>query len=521
MTSLDRANRLQFLNLTAEDAEALRGLRPLFERRLDEVVDAFYAHLLAFAETAQLLADRTTVERLKRLQRDYLLRITEGCFDDNYFEERLRIGRTHERVGLSPKWYLLAYHQFFQLLSPLIENYHSGAPADARRALLALHKVFMLDASLAMEAYIASDRYRHLQQLESIVNDSADAIVSLDADHRVRTWNRAAERLFGWAATEIIGQHVSVLVPPDRLHDGELMRIDEALRQHSHYHAETVRLTKDGKRIPVELSVSVMRDVHGQVIGRSVILRDIGERQRLEEARLQAERLATIGAMSAKLAHEIRNPLSSVLLNLELVRDELTTLAQQPGTTVTECRALLQSIEAEVRRIQRVTEDYLQFARLPKARRERIHLNELLTQGLSFLQSLFDAAGVELHTELDPSLPPIYADENQLWQAILNLIRNAIEAMPSGGNLTITTHYDGAGVVLLTIRDTGKGMNEAERQKIFHPFFSTKAGGTGLGLPLTQQIITEHEGRIRCESAPGSGTTFFIELKPASESTHG
>ncbi|MCS7048724.1 MAG: protoglobin domain-containing protein [Verrucomicrobiae bacterium] len=521
MTSSDRAHRLQFLNLSANDAEALRALRPLFEQRLDEVVDAFYAHLLAFPETAQLLADRTTVERLKRLQREYLLRITDGCFDEHYFEERLRIGRTHERVGLSPKWYLLAYHQFFQLLCPLIEKFYERNAAQGRRAMLALHKVFMLDASLAMEAYIASDRYRHLQQLESIVNDSADAIFSLDADHRVRTWNRAAERLFGWTAMEILGQHVSVLIPPELLHTGELMRIDEALRRHNHYQAQTVRLTKDGRRIPVELTVSLMRDPQGQIIGRSVILRDIGERQRLEEARLQAERLATIGAMSAKLAHEIRNPLSSVLLNLELVRDELNTLARQPGAEVAECHALLKSIDAEVRRIQRVTEDYLQFARLPKARRERIHLNELLAQGLSFLQSLFDATGVELQTDLDPRLPPIHADENQLWQAILNLIRNAIEAMPSGGTLTITTQFAPPDTVRLTIRDTGKGMTEAEQRKIFRPFYSTKAGGTGLGLPLTQQIISEHEGRIRCESTPGVGTTFFIELKPAAETNYG
>lgn len=521
MTNSDRANRLQFLQLTSEDEEALRALKPLLERRVDEVVDAFYAHLLTFAETAQLLADRTTVARLKRLQRDYLLRITDGCFDEQYFEERLRIGRTHERVGLAPKWYLLAYHQFFRLLCPLIEELYSESPPLATRAILALHKAFMLDASLAMEAYIASDRYRHLQQLESIVNDSADAIFSLDADHRVRTWNRAAESLFGWAATEIIGHHVSTLIPAERLHGGELMQIDEHLRHHSHYHAETVRLTKDGRQIPVDLTVSLMHDPQGNVIGRSVILRDIGERRRLEEARLQAERLATIGAMSAKLAHEIRNPLSSVLLNLELARDELDTLSQQSGDAVTECRSLLKSIEGEVRRIQRVTEDYLQFARLPKARRERIHLNELLAQGLSFLQSLFDATNVELRTDLDPNLPPIEADENQLWQAILNLIRNAIEAMPNGGVLTISTQKNSEGMVLLTIRDTGKGMSDAEQQKIFHPFFSTKTGGTGLGLPLTQQIITEHEGRIRCESAPGAGTTFYIELKPARGTMHG
>ncbi len=191
----------------------------------------------------------------------------------------------------------------------------------------------------------------------------------------------------------------------------------------------------------------------------------------------------------------------------------MNTLGHGRESAAAEARSLVKSIDAEVRRVQRVTEDYLQFARLPKARREPVALNEVLAQGLSFLQSLFDATGVELRTDLAPALPPIQADENQLWQAILNLIRNAIEAMPTGGVLTVRTAAAPDGRIALTIQDTGKGITAAERQKLFHPFFSTKVGGTGLGLPLTQQIITEHGGAIACESTPGAGTTFIIHLE--------
>jgi signal transduction histidine kinase len=129
---------------------------------------------------------------------------------------------------------------------------------------------------------------------------------------------------------------------------------------------------------------------------------------------------------------------------------------------------------------------------------------------------LFDASNVTVETHFEQSLPSVYADESQLWQAVLNIIRNALEAMPTGGMLTLRTQRD-ADAVIVSIADTGKGMTVEERDQVFKPFFSTKIGGTGLGLPLTQQIVAEHGGHIRCESEPGKGTTFFIHLKFSQE----
>ncbi len=519
MSPTEREQRLKFLGLTPHDAESLVALRPLFEKHITTIEDAFYDALLAFSETAQLLRDRTTVERLKRLQRDYLVRITEGKFDDAYFADRLRIGQTHERVGLSPRWYLLGYNIYFKLFVPLIREFYANDPDRAYESIVALEKAFMLDASLAMDAYIAGDRYRHLQQLESIVNDSADVIFSLDAENHIRSWNQAAERVLGWRAEEILGKPLAMLVPPEVLRTGELERIDREIGREGHCHLETVRLAKDGGRVPVEVSVSLLRDAQGHAIGRSAILRDIAERKRLEEDKLRAERLAVIGAMSARLAHEIRNPLSSITLNIDLVGDEIHTLAGNKAGAGDEARLLLRSIDSEMRRIQRVTEDYLQFARMPKPRRERISLNDVISQGLSFMDSLFAATGVRVESDLDGSLPPINGDGGQLWQAVLNLVRNAIEAMPDGGTLTVRTARARSGIAL-TIADTGKGMPEEERQQIFKPFFSTKPSGTGLGLPLVQQVVAEHGGTIRCESVRDEGTAFIIELPCAEESTH-
>ncbi len=516
MSQSAREQRLKFLGLTPRDAELLRALRPLFEQHVVAIEDAFYDKLLSFPETAQLLNDHTTVERLKQLQRSYLMRITEGNFDQAYIDDRLRIGKTHEHVGLSPHWYLLAYNIYFELFALLIRQFFANDPDRAHESIVALEKVFMLDASLAMEAYIASDRFRNFQLLESIVTDSADVIFSLDADNRIRTWNRAAEEVFGWRAQEVLGKPFTMLVPPEVLKTGELDRINREIERDGHAHLETVRLAKGGGRVPVETSVSLLRDAQGHPIGRSAILRDTTARKRLEEDKLRAERLAVVGAMSARLAHEIRNPLSSITLNIDLVGDEIEMLAADKAGAETEARSLLRSIDSEVHRIQRVTEDYLQFARMPKPRRERVSLNDVIAQGLSFMNSLFAAAHVRLETKFDPSLPTIDGDESQLWQVVLNLVRNAIEAMPEGGTLTVDTRRTPSGVAV-AIGDTGKGMTEEERLQIFKPFFSTKPSGTGLGLPLVQQVVAEHGGTINCESAPRKGTTFVMELPRTEE----
>ncbi len=451
------------------------------------------------------------MERLKKLQRDYLLRITEGRFDEAYFADRVRIGQTHERVELLPRWYLLAYRKYCEIISPLIRDHYGDDQERAHESIRALEKAFMLDASLAMDAYITSDRYRHAQQLESIVHDSADIIFMLDTDKRIRTWNRAAERVFGWRADEILGKSVTTIVPTDPTLSGELERIDREIQAHGHYHFETVRVAKDGRRVPVEVTVSLMRDPQGNPVGRSAILRDITDRKRLQEAKLQAERLAVIGAMSARLAHEIRNPLSSITLNIELVRDEIEALTRERPESAKESRELLRAIESELRRIQRVMEDYLKFGRLPKLQHETVALNELLADELAFMQSLFDAADVVVRTEFDPEVPLIRGDKEHLWQAVLNLVRNALEAMPNGGELSFRTAHETGGASLC-ISDTGKGIGARERERIFEPFFSTKPMGTGLGLPLTQQIIGEHGGSIECESVESKGTTFTIHL---------
>lgn len=240
---------------------------------------------------------------------------------------------------------------------------------------------------------------------------------------------------------------------------------------------------------------------------------EILEREKLEEAKLQAERLAMVGTMAAQVAHEVRNPLGSITLNLDLLQKEIIQLAV-PGSeshSADEGRQLVLEMREEIHRIQQVLEEYLQFARLPKPKLQPVKLNELLSQKLDFMDGEFERVNVTPRTHFDPGVGTIHADAAQLWQATLNLIKNSMDAMPDGGELTVGTWREG-GEVRLRVTDTGKGMNEEQIKQVFAPFYTTKPKGTGLGLALVQQITNDHGGHLECESTLGTGSTFTIFL---------
>ncbi len=228
-----------------------------------------------------------------------------------------------------------------------------------------------------------------------------------------------------------------------------------------------------------------------------------------EHRLIRSERLATVGRMAAHITHEVRNPLASIGLYVELLGDELP-----PGDAAG--RRLLASLAAEVDRLSEITETYLRFVRLPKPKLEREDLGAIVAAVMEFARAELAKAGVSLEMNLAPGLPEVAADENQVRQALLNLVRNAREAMAAGGSLRVALAADrspeGPGLLRLSIADTGPGIAPDNLAKIFDPFFSTKAKGTGLGLALVHQIVAEHGGRIEVDCPPSGGTTFVITL---------
>jgi PAS domain S-box-containing protein len=347
------------------------------------------------------------------------------------------------------------------------------------------------------------------QYLANIMEDSADGIIVLSTDEEIVSWNRGAESIFGYTAEEAVGEHFSFVVPDDLIEKGEIEKLRKATRVHGYIqNYETERLAKDGRRITVSLTRTVMRDSDGKVLGSSAMVRDITEQKRLEEKLLHAERLAAIGRMSAKVAHEIRNPLSSISLNSELLEEEI---AGYKGVDSKEAKSLLRSIAVELDRLTDITEDYLRFAKLPAPRFKGVTVNSVVRDLLGMLENEIAERRVKVRTKLRPRLPRIKVDQEQLRRALLNMLKNSLEAMPDGGEITISTGRNSGGVSI-SISDTGTGIREEDLDHIFNPFFTTKEIGTGLGLPLAQQIVAEHGGEISCSGNWGVGATFVVSL---------
>jgi two-component system, NtrC family, sensor kinase len=218
------------------------------------------------------------------------------------------------------------------------------------------------------------------------------------------------------------------------------------------------------------------------------------------------ERLAAIGKMAAHVTHEIRNPLSSIGLNIELLEEEL-----KKESPKTESLALLSAIAREVERLGLLSEEYLRVARLPSPRMEAEHIAETVRAVMKFAGPEIERAGCTASLRIDDDLPPALFDEAQIRQALLNLVRNARESMPDGGPIDVRVWADGMSVAI-DVEDRGGGIPDEIRARVFDPFFSTKGEGTGLGLAITRQIVEAHGGTISCETRAGGGTLFRITL---------
>lgn len=346
-------------------------------------------------------------------------------------------------------------------------------------------------------------------RLSGILENAVDSIITINERGMIESCNPATERVFGYATPEMIGQNVKMLMPPlyREAHDGYITNyLTTGTKKIIGIGREVTGRRKDGSNFPMHLAVS---EVHlGQRRLFTGIVRDLTEQKRLEKQVLQTERLATIGKMAAKVAHEIRNPLSSISLNAELLEDEIGGYDE---VNTGEAKALLKSMIAEIDRVTALTEEYLQFSRLPQVNPTPGSLRQVLEEVLEFLRHDLNQKKIEVQWRGEKKLGETRFDRAQIRRVFLNIIRNAVEAMPKGGLLQV--HLDEKEHhTVVNITDTGPGISEEIVAKIFEPFFTTKDFGTGLGLAIVQQIIDEHQGEISCQSKVGAGTTFSIAL---------
>lgn len=233
-----------------------------------------------------------------------------------------------------------------------------------------------------------------------------------------------------------------------------------------------------------------------------------------QSALLRAERLAAVGRMASHVAHEVRNPLSSIGLNVELLDEPLERATFPKEADKKEVRELLARVTREVDRLTELTEHYLRLSRLPSPNRQPEDVHAIIGDVLAFQAEELGKSGVKVERVLAPEPATAQIDAGQIRQVLLNLVRNAREAMPKGGTLTVRTRKVN-GAVQVEISDTGPGVPGPDREKVFEPFFSTKTQGTGLGLSLSRQIVDAHGGALKIEGPDGGGATFAITLPAA------
>jgi signal transduction histidine kinase len=232
--------------------------------------------------------------------------------------------------------------------------------------------------------------------------------------------------------------------------------------------------------------------------------------QAAQEELLVAERMATVGRLSLKVAHEVRNPISAIELNAEMLQDIVRGARGQERDMV-EADGLVAAIRDQVNTLDALTEEYLAFARFPKPHFEDESLNHLLQELADFVRPVATRQGLTLRVDLDPRVPMMEIDRALFRQAVLNLVKNGLEALSRGGELTLASRADG-GHVEVAVSDTGEGIDAAVAERLFEPFFTTKPQGTGLGLSITRQIVEEHGGELRWENRPAGGATFTVRL---------
>ena len=355
-------------------------------------------------------------------------------------------------------------------------------------------------------------------RLALIVDSSQDAIIGKNLDGIITHWNTGAEAIYGYTALEMIGRNISVLCPPDRPDEipGILAKIRRGERVE---YFESVRVTKDGRRLNMSISVSPIHDTDGRVVGASAIGRNITAQKKIEDQLRQSQKMEAVGRLAGGVAHDFNNLLGIVTACTELLR----------GRVDGDSLEYVDNIREAAKRGAALTRQLLAFSRRQPVQTQMLDLNERLKEVSKLLKPLM-GDDVEIMLPSPSGSAIVEADPGQLDQIVLNLAVNSRDAMPHGGKLIIETgvfdldasfareHSMSPGrYVMLAVSDNGMGMDEATRSRIFEPFFTTKESGkgSGLGLATVYGIVKQSGGHIWVYSEPSRGTTFKIYLPSA------
>ncbi len=351
--------------------------------------------------------------------------------------------------------------------------------------------------------------------LESIVERAGDAISVIDWDGRVLYWNEGAEQIYGYKKEEILGKKFSQFLYP---RDEKLKTEEEKLmgqlmarvkKGEVIPNVEVKRQTKEGKEIIISTTISPLRNAEGRIVGASRICKDITDLKKAEERLVLAERLSSLGELTAGVAHELRNPLAGIKINTQILsrKKDLPEMEKK----------LLNSTQEGIEKIQKIVDDMLHFAKPKPSHFKEEEINEVVEKSMAILQAKLKKGNILALFEAGEELPRVRIDIHQIQQVLINLMLNAIQSMENGGTLRIRTFRENEGGIGVEVRDTGVGIPRLHLKKIFDPFFTTKSEGTGLGLSISLKILENHGATIDVASEEGKGSTFTIHFPIARE----
>lgn len=357
--------------------------------------------------------------------------------------------------------------------------------------------------------------------LENLLESSTEhAIIAIDLDGHITTWNTGAERTYGWTREEMIGHRLDQLLRPEDRRAGLLDEMTVgACGEAGRFSAEMVRTTRDDDLINVQIALTAIRGTDGEVHGFLDISRDVSSQHEMRRQLLMSEKMAALGTLAAGVAHEFNNLLQGItgFLGHALEREDPSQWE----------RAMRVALEA-ANRASLLTGRLQAFARPEIAGLGPTHLPEVVDDTLALVERSFESEGVELRRESDDDLPPALVDRSRISQVLLNLLTNARHAVAQAEQRTVTVEVRRRepGWQEIVVRDTGCGIPSELQSRIFEPFFTTKGAlggkvfdgkvhGTGLGLAISNGIVTEHKGRLEVESSQDAGTTFRVLLPEA------
>lgn len=510
---------MRYVRLDGTDLERLRAFGALAHPLFPRVADVFYDRIREHEDAHAVFVDEAQVDRLKRSLVGWLDGLCSGPHDAAYFESVARIGHTHVRVGLPPRYMPVAMSVVRHALLEIADNV-MGPEVQATKE--AICKALDVELVVMLEAYgeaakqrakaAGAAEIRSLTQTERGYRTAVEVVrtimIGLDRRGFVRLFNHEAERVTGFGREEAYGRPFVETFIPEPLREEQGPIFAAALQ------GTVSKETTDGS---LRDRTGKIRDVVWQLawvpadadddLTLFVTGKDVTDEIILAARVRQSEKLAAVGTLAAGLAHEIRNPLNGAQLHLTFLERGLSKLPKRDE----EMEEAIRVVRLEIQRLATLVSEFLDFARPRPLDRRPISLTSLCEHTLMVIGADARDSLVRTHSDMPTTDIEVDGDPDKLVQVLLNLLRNAIEALaPTGGGNVILRLRRQPRVAVIEVEDEGPGVSNPEAP-IFDPFFSTKPSGTGLGLAIAHRIVTDHGGSIELTSRPGK-TIFRVTL---------